>query len=184
MKYKSPYVLKISNCIRVPVHEICADNGWHGKVNGYRIRFEHKTAGIVLFVNEQEQPNIFIVSEDRIQGTLRNGAKFRDKRSRYYVVDNKTRYAHIYIKPTETGFSLGTRVGLEPRPRYDSSLLGHKAFRIAKQCRDLRLSRKRKNKIKSADKRRNAVMTAEHDFQGLANRLSQWTGKKPAPQPD
>jgi hypothetical protein len=165
-------VQRISKLIKIPVKEICYDGFWFGNVSGFQLKLEHKVAGIVLSVNGIER-RCFQVSEQKITGgPLRNGAQFKDRRSRYYIVDNNKRYSHIYINKRTCG--IGTRVGIEPRPRYDSNLLGHKQFKHWQECRMIETERKRKLRERN---RRKKEQELQPTFSYFADRHAHEQGK-------
>src|SRR5262249_21226968 len=130
---------------------------------------------IVLFVDGVEQQRCcYLLSEDKIKGSLRNGAVIPWSRSsRYYIIDNNKRYAHVYIKPNEIGFSLGSRVGIQAR--YDSNCLGKRQRKHWQECRKIRTERRRKLRERNRRKRQQEL---QPEF-GFFKQWQQGKARKP-----
>ena len=99
--------------IRISIQALCYSGAWIRVIANTKIELRHVQDGIILLVNNMQQPVRWQVYERTIMGDIshRGGYIPADKRWVYYVWGNdRRRYRYLYLLPLPKGrFRIGTR---------------------------------------------------------------------------
>jgi hypothetical protein len=113
-----------------------------------KIELRHVQDGIILFVDDVQQPVRWEVYERKILGDIshRGGCIPHDRSWVYYVWGNdRRRYKFLYLLPLPEGrFRIGTRTDFGAV--YTRDCCSRRQRRIAQECRLIRLTKRQRER--------------------------------------
>jgi hypothetical protein len=138
-----PKVLKVEQlAIRIPIQTLCYSGAWSRVIDNSKIELRHVQDGIILLVNDVQQPVQWQIYERKLCGRLQRGGFIpADKQWVYYLIGRDgRRYRFLYVM----GTCIGTRDDFGAR--YIRNCQSKKQRRIVRQCRLLGLSKRKRER--------------------------------------
>ena len=142
-----PKVLKVEQlAIRIPIQTLCYSGAWSRVIDNSKIELRHVQDGIILLVDDVQQPVRWEVYERKIRGDIshRGGYIPHDRSWVYYVWGNdRRRYKFLYLLPLPEGrFRIGTRTDFGAV--YTRDCYSRRQRKIAQECRLIRLTKRQR----------------------------------------
>ena len=134
--------------IKIPIQALCYDAAWIRVIANTKIELRHVQDGIVLLVNNVQQPVRWQVYERKIRGDIshRGGYIPQDKQWVYYLIGRDgRRYRYLYLLPLpEGGFRIGTRTDFGAV--YSRDCYSRRQRKIAQECRLIGLTKRQRER--------------------------------------
>jgi hypothetical protein len=87
---------KIESLTKISIEQI-VETGWSKQLGQLTVRLEHDESGIILLINDIQQPVCWQIYERQIRGRLQRGGFIPADSAAYYVISNGKRYRHLLI---------------------------------------------------------------------------------------